>query len=115
MHIQGLQCAIVTGAWQPVLCRFDEHPTSQSSGFVSGGQQNKAGQAQADSMGTGGFLNPPPGQTYDEANTTPDITMRGEPGTIKGANLGAAGAVCLLWRTLTAMEMSFAGSALLAV
>lgn len=46
-------------------------------------------------MGTGGFLNPPPGQTFDEAHTTPDIQMQGDPGTIKGANLDSAGEVCL--------------------
>lgn len=73
----------------PEVSRFDEHPTNQSSSFASG-QQNKAGQAQADSMGTGGFLNPPPGETFSEANTTPDIQMEGAPGTIKGANLDSA-------------------------
>ncbi|CAL8465025.1 g4560 [Coccomyxa elongata] len=77
-------------AWPNML--FDEHPTSQISGFGSGVQQNKAGQAQADSMGTGGFLNPPPGQTFDEAHTRPDIQMQGDPGTIKGAKLDSADA-----------------------
>ncbi len=76
-------------------CRLDEHPTSQSSGFASGGQQTKAGQAQADSMGTGGFLNPPPGETFDEARTTPDIQVQGDPGVIKGAKLDSAGEVCM--------------------
>ncbi|BDA50619.1 probable magnesium-chelatase subunit ChlD, chloroplastic at N-terminal half [Coccomyxa sp. Obi] len=76
----------------PEVSRFDEHTTSQTIGFASGGQQNKAGQAQADSMGTGGFLNPPPGQIFDEAHTTPDIPMQGAPGTIKGAKLDSADA-----------------------
>lgn len=79
------------------MCRFDEEPPSggtklgSGAGSFASGMQKRAGQAQADSMGTGGFLNPPPGEVFDETHATPQVPEQGPPGTIKGANLDSAG------------------------
>lgn len=83
-------------------CRFDEQHSEAALGSAEGsfatGVQRQAGQAQADSMGTGGFLNPPPGEVYNGAHNTPEIPEHGTPGTVKGANLSSVGEACLGWR-----------------
>ncbi len=77
-------------------CRFDERPSEtgqlgSAEGSFSKGVQVKAGQSQADSMGTGGFLNPPPGEVFDGDHNTPDIPVEGDPGTIKGVKVTSVG------------------------
>ncbi|KAK9917346.1 hypothetical protein WJX75_003402 [Coccomyxa subellipsoidea] len=78
------------------VSRFDEQHSEAALGSAEGsfatGVQRQAGQAQADSMGTGGFLNPPPGEVYDGAHNTPEIPEHGTPGTVKGANLSSVDA-----------------------
>jgi len=58
---------------ESVCRRFDEKP---ESGSASANAQQSAGQAQAGSMGTGGFLNPPPGESFDEGHLTPQTPAK---------------------------------------
>jgi hypothetical protein len=66
-----------------------------SEGAFDSSAQTQAGQVQADSMGTGGFLNPPVGEAYDELHKTPRTPTDDfvTPGAIKGITTEAAGAL----------------------
>lgn len=74
------------------FCRFDEAPIGVGSdskhtmeGAFGSNTQRRAAQAQAERMGTGGFLNPPPGEAFDEGHTNPAVAAANAPDAVKGA------------------------------